>query len=102
MNAAEAKGASPGAGRIAVEVDGAVRALKRIDHIVVLMMENRSFDHMLGYLERDGLPDVNGLDGDEWNPDDRGERIAVFPFKPDQKLTDLTTERARHRGNDCI
>ena len=24
--------------------------LEKIDHIVVLMMENRSFDHMLGFL----------------------------------------------------
>ena len=24
--------------------------LRKIDHIVVLMMENRSFDHMLGFL----------------------------------------------------
>src|SRR5262249_11216598 len=28
--------------------------LANIDHIVVLMMENRSFDHMLGYLSREG------------------------------------------------
>jgi hypothetical protein len=28
--------------------------LEKIDHIVVLMMENRSFDHMLGYLSLDG------------------------------------------------
>ena len=47
--------------------------LNRIEHIVVLMMENRSFDHMLGYLS---LPqelggrnrnDVNGLNGNESN-----------------------------------
>ena len=25
-------------------------ALTQIDHIVVLMLENRSFDHMLGFL----------------------------------------------------
>jgi len=25
---------------------------RSIDHIVVLMLENRSFDHMLGYLYR--------------------------------------------------
>ena len=28
--------------------------LDNLRHIVVLMMENRSFDHMLGYLKRDG------------------------------------------------
>ncbi|SDL40447.1 alkaline phosphatase family protein [Arthrobacter sp. ok362] len=38
----------------------------KIDHIVFLMMENRSFDHMLGYR---GLAnqEVNGLSGNEFN-----------------------------------
>ncbi len=47
--------------------------LASIDHIVVLMMENRSFDHMLGYLSLPvskngmGREDVDGLKGDESN-----------------------------------
>lgn len=41
-------------------------ALEKVDHIVVLMMENRSFDQVLGYLSRDGmLPRQNLLSGDE-------------------------------------
>ena len=49
-------------GRVEVAVDGAVRALDQIDHIVVLMMENRSFDHMLGYLRLSGRrPELDGL-----------------------------------------
>ncbi len=37
-------------------------ALENIDHIVVLMLENRSFDHMLGYLSLErGRTDVDGL-----------------------------------------
>jgi len=36
--------------------------LERIEHIVVLMLENRSFDHMLGYLSLEGgRGDVDGL-----------------------------------------
>ena len=35
--------------------------LGKVDHIVVLMMENRSFDHMLGYLSLQGRADVDGL-----------------------------------------
>ncbi len=36
--------------------------LARIDHIVVLMLENRSFDHMLGYLSLEhGRSDLDGL-----------------------------------------
>jgi phospholipase C len=35
--------------------------LQKIDHIVVLMMENRSFDHMLGFLSLErGRGDVEG------------------------------------------
>jgi phospholipase C len=35
-------------------------------HVVVLMMENRSFDHMLGYM-KDFDYAIEGLDGDETN-----------------------------------
>jgi phospholipase C len=36
--------------------------LSKVDHIVVVMMENRSFDHMLGYLSREGgRSDIEGL-----------------------------------------
>jgi phospholipase C len=49
-------------GRVRVKVDAAVRALDQIDHIVVLMMENRSYDHMLGYLTLSGRrPELDGL-----------------------------------------
>jgi phospholipase C len=37
-------------------------ALEKVEHIVVLMLENRSFDHMLGYLSLEGgRADVDGL-----------------------------------------
>lgn len=39
----------------------------KIDHIVVLMLENRSFDCLLGCLHQAG-PDFNGLTGTEFNP----------------------------------
>lgn len=36
--------------------------LQKIEHIVVLMLENRSFDHMLGYLSLEaGREDIEGL-----------------------------------------
>jgi Phosphoesterase family len=63
--------------------------LSKIDHIIVLMMENRSFDHMLGHLSlptagndgRNGLgrSEVDGLRGSETNPvNTRGNRQRVF------------------------
>jgi phospholipase C len=42
--------------------------LEKVDHIVVLMLENRSFDHMLGYLSLSGRrPDIDGLRPDFFN-----------------------------------
>jgi phospholipase C len=35
-------------------------ALEQIEHIFILMMENRSFDHMLGYLDASN-PAVLGI-----------------------------------------
>ncbi|HEY2009598.1 MAG TPA: alkaline phosphatase family protein [Rhizomicrobium sp.] len=39
-------------------------ALSDIETIVIVMMENRSFDHMLGYLSLDRVMPVEGLKGD--------------------------------------
>jgi phospholipase C len=37
-------------------------SLAKIDHVVVVMLENRSFDHMLGYLSLTGRrPEIDGL-----------------------------------------
>ena len=54
------------------------RGLDALQHIVVLMMENRSFDHMLGGLKKTN-PRINGLNGNESNPDATGMRIQVQP-----------------------
>ena len=51
------------AAKTVVADDQALKNLvTKVDHIVVLMMENRSFDHMLGFLTIDeGRTDVEGL-----------------------------------------
>ncbi len=49
-----------------------------LKHIVVLMMENRSFDHMLGDLKKQN-PAIDGLTGNEFNPDTTGAQIKVAP-----------------------
>ena len=63
--------------------------LGSIEHIVQVMLENRSFDHMLGYLYADagnispaGQP-FEGLTGQETNPDDTGRSVAVYSIQPD-------------------
>jgi phospholipase C len=56
-----------------------------IDHIVVLMMENRSYDHVLGSRRLlEGLPG-DGLTGNEWNPGPDGSPVYVhqlYDFTP--------------------
>lgn len=53
-------------------------AAKDIKHIVTLMMENRSFDHMLGGLKAVD-PRINGLSGNESNPNSNGQAVNVLP-----------------------
>jgi phospholipase C len=60
----------------------ALNRLKKIEHVVVLMKENRSFDQMLGYLKRDGMPEVDGLTGEEVNHDAEGNAYPVFEWGP--------------------
>ena len=64
----------------------AANQLASIHHIVVLMLENRSFDHMLGFLYADhgnvstaGQP-FEGLKGQESNPSKTGN-VQVFKIK---------------------
>jgi phospholipase C len=50
--------------------------LDNLKHIVVLMMENRSFDHMLGFAQTTNWP-IDGLTGNEANRDSTGEVARV-------------------------
>lgn len=52
--------------------------LDALRHVVVLMMENRSFDHMLGALQAEN-PLINGISGKETNPDTENEPAPVKP-----------------------
>jgi phospholipase C len=53
--------------------------LDKLKHLVVLMLENRSFDHMLGALKAKD-PRIDGLVGTESNPDANGNAVAVQPL----------------------
>jgi phospholipase C len=52
----------------------------QIQRLVVLMLENRSFDHMLGFLKR-GNHAIDGLNGDEWNypVEELASNVTVSP-----------------------
>jgi len=63
--------------------------LQKIDHFVVIMLENRSFDHMLGFLyteQGNKSPlghSFEGLTGNESNLDESGNEIKVFQISED-------------------
>jgi phospholipase C len=73
------------------QLDFAPGVLADIDHIVVLTMENRSFDHMLGYLSLPvtaggmGRTNVDGLKGGEFNFYN-GTHYPSFAFPPSDTL----------------
>jgi phospholipase C len=62
--------------------------LASVEHVVVLMLENRSFDHMLGFLytgagnvSPSGQP-FEGLTGTESNPGSSGQPVTVSRIEP--------------------
>jgi phospholipase C len=62
--------------------------LSSVQHIVQIMLENRSFDHMLGFLYADktgpgGVP-FEGLTGTESNLDANGNAVTVYPIDTSQ------------------
>jgi len=61
----------------------------KIEHLVVLMMENRSFDHMFGFMKDASWP-IDGLNGNETNPDSQGAPVTVTPDARD--AGDLTPD----------
>ena len=65
--------------------------LSSIEHVVLLMLENRSFDHMLGFLYAEtgnkspSGQEFEGLTGDESNPDGSGNNVKVFRINSTDK-----------------
>ena len=65
---------------------------ERVKHVIVLMMENRSFDHLLGYLRHDdpGYPHL-----DEIKPS-----CPVDPARPNGRRVGTTDSASPVLGND--
>src|SRR5262252_10863521 len=73
-------------------------SLGQIDHIVVLMLENRSFDSMLGKLCPKSAT-FDGLDGTEQNPD--SSSLLKIPRQNESSLIQFfyhESVEARMRG----
>jgi phosphoesterase family protein/ASPM-SPD-2-Hydin domain-containing protein len=70
-----------------------------IEHIVVLVMENRSFDHMLGYLKAEN-PELDGVPGDGAFANQyagrsypvRGDATPVTPLDPRHELHEFDVQ----------
>jgi phospholipase C len=80
---------------IALVAACAVAQSDKIKNVVLLMEENRSFDHLLGWLRRE-RPDIDGLTGGESNPLDPAtpgsktinvsdDALYVDPYDPDHR-----------------
>jgi phospholipase C len=80
-------GATPG---LSLAQDAPLGPEIPIDTIVFVMMENRSFDHLLGDLPAAGQPDVEVAPAGVTNPDSQGHPIARF------HLADLCTADTNH------
>ena len=72
--------------------------LANLQHIVVLMMENRSFDHMLGFAKSAAWP-IDGLAGNESNTDSAG---GVAQVSHDAGYAGDFTPDPGHSGFDTL
>ncbi|MFI5015968.1 MAG: alkaline phosphatase family protein [Hyphomicrobiales bacterium] len=64
-------------------------ALDGIEHVIVLMLENRSFDCMLGKLRPAG-PGFAGLTGNETNPYQRSDGVVALPVQASSAIDPIT------------
>ncbi len=65
--------------------------LARIEHIVVLMLENRSFDHMLGFLYTD-----------EGNVSPAGDPYAIIRNPSHQPGCRISEARREPQDSRCL
>jgi len=69
-----------------------------LKHVVVLMMENRSFDHMLGFAQSPAWA-IDGLTGNETNADSAGSVVQV---SNDANYAGDLTPDPGHSGFDTL
>jgi phospholipase C len=86
----------------------------RIKHVFVLMLENRSFDHLLGFSNLQGIDSVTGqpttIEGldlaRDWNFAPDGSKVFVsspadwaMPYDPGHEFTDVKVQLCGVKGN---
>lgn len=77
--------------------------LDRIEHVIVVMLENRSFDHMLGFLDHPKGSEFKGLRPNTfYNEDSTGARVYANPgavplgIDPDHSHAGAMTQLGSH------
>ena len=95
------------AGCIAVPTGVTPQQLAQVQHIVVLMQENRSFDHYFGQLRDEGQPDAEGPPAGASNPnplDPNGPPITRFHKTQNCEVADLdhSWNGTHHEWNDGL
>jgi len=76
--AALSRGVWAGGEVAAADDDSENEGMSKIEHVVLVMMENRSFDHFLGW-----LPQADGRQAGLSYADKAGTRHATYPLAPD-------------------
>ncbi|HEX6554925.1 MAG TPA: alkaline phosphatase family protein [Ktedonobacteraceae bacterium] len=86
----------------------------RIQHVFVLMLENRSFDHLLGFSNLQGIDAVTGqpttIEGldpaRDWNLDPHGNKVKVsspanwaMPHDPGHEFNDVKVQLCGVKGD---
>ncbi|TMC99324.1 MAG: phosphoesterase [Chloroflexi bacterium] len=86
----------------------------RIQHVFVLMLENRSFDHLLGFSNLQGIDAVTGqsttIEGldlaRDWNLDPHGNKVTVsspadwaMPHDPGHEFNDVKVQLCGVKGD---
>jgi phospholipase C len=91
-----------------IDEQEALRRLRKVEHVVVLMMENRSFDQMLGFLSKhDRVKGVHGLTGGEVNYDEKGTPYESFEWDEEETSFHPPQDRSGKildpcHGPDCV
>lgn len=72
------------------------RAKLPISHVIVVMKENRSFDHYFGRLPKEGRTDIEGIPDGFTNPDHTGAKVAAThetnacsPLDPEHQFANM-------------
>jgi phospholipase C len=81
-------------------IDGKTAAAFPIRHVIIMMKENRSFDHLLGKLH-DTLPEAEAIPANYTNPDQAGNPVS-FTHAPTTCLKDFDPNHQSNSVLACI